>query len=158
MKQILKFSSFFLLAILFLSGCNAIDEDEDLFKYKDSYVGDNSAVGNILNQLQAAEFLKGFELKTTEEPYGIVLNYEWTESKQNYKNTAIHNATFLFALIQNVEWISFNFSNQEYKITKEQLQNWYGKDLSELQSEDEIKPFMQKHLADEDKVNQLFVP
>ena len=61
------------------------------------------------------------------------MNYDWSESEQNYKKTAIYNATFLFALVQNVDWITFNFGNQEYKITKENLQNWYGEDFSGLQ-------------------------
>ncbi|AMQ07433.1 DUF4825 domain-containing protein [Sporosarcina psychrophila] len=156
MKQILKLSSFLLLAILIVSGCNTKNGEEDIFKFKDSYVGDNSAIGNIVNQLQGTEHFKGFELKTNEKPYGIILNYDWSESEQNYKKTAIYNATFLFALVQNVDWITFNFGNQEYKITKENLQNWYGEDFSGLQSEDELKTFIQKHLDDEDKVNQLF--
>ena len=136
----LKFSSFLLLVILIISGCNTKNGEEDnIFKYKDSYVGDASAVGNSASRLQGAEHYKGFELKTAEKPYGIILNYDWSDSEQNYKKTAIYNATFLFALIKNADWIMFNFDDQEYKITKENLQNWYGKDLSELKNEDEQK-------------------
>ena len=156
MKQILKLSSFLLVAILIVSGCNTENGEEDIFKFKDSYVGDNSAIGNIVNQLQGAEHFKGFELKTKEKPYGIILNYDWLESEQNYKKTAIYNATFLFALVQNVDWITFNFGNQEYKMTKENLQTWYGEDFRGVESEDGLKTFTQKHLKDEDKVNQLF--
>jgi len=160
MKQMLKFLSLSLLVILIVSGCNANNEEEDgkedIFKFKESFVGNNSAVGNIVNQLQGAEHLKGFELETKEKPYGINLNYDWLDSEQNYKKTAIFNATFLFTLVQNVDWITFNFDNQEYKITKENLQNRYGKDFSELESEDDLKVLTQKHLENEDKVNQLF--
>ncbi|MEO4052442.1 DUF4825 domain-containing protein [Solibacillus sp. CAU 1738] len=160
MKQMLKFLSLSLVVILIVSGCNTNngkeDGKEDIFKFKDSLVGDNSAVGNIVNQLQGAEHLKGFELETKEKPYGIILNYDWSESEQNYKKTAAFNATFLFTLVQNADWIAFNFDNQEYKITKENLQNWYGEDFSELKNEDDLKALTQKHLENEDKVNQLF--
>ena len=156
MKQMLKFLSLSLLVILIVSGCNTNNEKEDIFKFKDSFVGDNSAIGNIVNQLQGAEHLKGFELETKEKPYGIILNYDWSESEQNYKKTAVFNATFLFALVQNAEWITFNFDTQEYKITKENLQNWYGVDFSELKNEDDLKALTQKHLENEDRVNQLF--
>ena len=156
MKQMLKFLSLSLLVILIVSGCNTNNEKEDIFKFKDSLVGDNSAVGNIVNQLQGAEHLKGFELETKEKPYGIILNYDWSESEQNYKKTAVFNATFLFALVQNAEWITFNFDTQGYKITKENLQNWYGVDFSELKNEDDLKALTQKHLENEDRVNQLF--
>ena len=156
MKQMLKFLSLSLLVILIVSGCNTNNEKEDIFKFKDSYVGDNSAVGNILNQLPGAEHFKGFELETKEKPYGIILNYDGSESEQSYKKTAIFNATFLFTLVQNAEWVTFNFDNQAYKITKENLQNWYGEDFSVLKNENDLKAFIQKHLENEDKVNQLF--
>lgn len=152
----LKFSSFLLLVILIVSGCSTKNEEEDIFNFKDSYVGDNSAVGNIVSKLQGAEHLEGYELKTKEKPYGIVLNYDWSDSEKNYKKTAIYNATFLFALVQNADWILFHFDNQEYKITKENLQNWYKKDLSELKNEDELKKLAQEFLEDESKINQLF--
>ena len=152
----LKFLSLSLLVILIVSGCNTDNEKEDIFKFKDSFVGDNSAVGNIVYQLQGAEHLKGFELETKERPYGIILNYDWSESEQNYKKTAVFNATFLFTLVQNAEWITFNFDTQEYKITKENLQTWYGEDFSELKNENDLKALTQKHLENEDKVNQLF--
>ena len=156
MKQMLKFLSLSLLVILIVSGCNTNNEQEDIFKFKDSFVGDNSAVGNIVNQLQGAEHFKGFELETKEKPYGIILSYDWSESEQNYKKTAVFNATFIFTLVQNAEWVTFNFDHQEYKITKENLQNWYGEDFSELKNEDDLKALTQKHLANEDKLNQLF--
>ncbi|MGE7835365.1 DUF4825 domain-containing protein [Viridibacillus arvi] len=167
MKQILKLSSFLLLAALIVSGCNSKSGSEepleikfgyvgDLFKFKDTYVGNSSAVGNIVSQLESAEQFKGFELKTDEEPYGIILNYSVEESEQDYKGIVIYNATFLFTLIQNADWITFNFANEEYAITKEKLQNWYGEDFTGMQSEDEVKTFIQKHLDDENKVKQLF--
>ena len=147
---------FLLLVMVFLYGCNANNKNENIFQFKDSFVGDNSAVGNIANQLRSSENLEGFELKTKEEPYGIILNYDWVESEQNYKETAIFNATFLFALVQNADWVTFNFDNREYKITKGNLQEWYGKELSEFKNEDELRELTQEYLKDENKVNQLF--
>lgn len=107
-----------MLAALFLYGCSTGDKKEDIFQFKDSFAGDNSAVGNIAHHLRGSEHLEGFELKTKEKPYGIILNYDLLESEQYYKETAIYNASFLFSLVQNAEWITFNFDNREYKITK----------------------------------------
>ena len=97
LREIIKFLFFSLLVLLLLSGCNSNDRNNnnDIFQFKDSFVGDNSAVGNIVNQLPGAEQLNGFELKTNEEPYGIILNYDWTESEQEYKDTVVYNVTFL---------------------------------------------------------------
>ncbi|WP_332844035.1 DUF4825 domain-containing protein [Solibacillus palustris] len=46
--------------------------------------------------MEGSEHLKGFELETKEKPYGIILNYDWSESVQHYKKTVVFNATFLF--------------------------------------------------------------
>ena len=157
LREMIKFLFFSLLVLLLLSGCNSNDRNinNDIFQFKDSFVGDNSAVGNIVNQLPGAEKLNGFELKTNEEPYGIILNYDWTESEQEYKDTVVYNVTFLFTLVQNVDWITFNSNIGEYTITKEILHEWYGKELSEVQNEDELRELIQEYLEDENKVNQL---
>lgn len=146
------------MAFLILSGCDSNDQNinRDIFQYKDSFVGDNSAVGNITNQLPGAEHLKNFELKTKEEPYGIILNYDWTESEQQYKESVINNATILFTLIQNVDWITFNSDILEFTIRKETIQEWYGEKLSEVQNEEELTEMIQKHLENENKVRELF--
>ncbi|RKD25720.1 DUF4825 domain-containing protein [Ammoniphilus oxalaticus] len=167
MKKTLKISFFLFLATLIGSGCNSNSGSEepveitdgyagDLFEFKDAYVGNASAVGNIVSRLQKADHFKGFELKTEEEPYGIILNYDMDESDKNGKEAVIYNATFLFALIQNVDWITFHFHDREYTITKEKFKNWLGEDMREFRSEEELKSLIQKQVGDEEKVNQLF--
>jgi len=59
-------------------------------------------------------------------------------------------------LVQNAEWVTFHFDNREYKVTKEELQDWYGKELSDFTSEDELRKITQKSLEDESKVNEFF--
>ncbi|WP_201613188.1 DUF4825 domain-containing protein [Psychrobacter immobilis] len=156
MKKILKLLSCSLLVISVASGCNTKTTEEDVFQYKNAYVGDNSAVINIVNRSMQSDNFRGLELKTKETPYGIILNYDGSESEKNDKRTVIYNATYLFALIQNAEWITFNFKHQEYKITKDALIEWYGEDFSTFQSEEELKTLIQKRWDDEYKVNQLF--
>ncbi|MES1047737.1 DUF4825 domain-containing protein [Heyndrickxia oleronia] len=155
MKQRIKFLFFLTLVVILLIGCSANKDQEGIFQFKDSYVGDNSAVGNIVKQLQSGESLKGIELKTKEKPYGMILNYNWIESEQIYKETVINNATYIFALVHNVEWIRFHFNDREYKITKEEIQTWYGKNLNEVKNEDDLRKLIQKYLKEEQKVNQL---
>ncbi|SEI00235.1 protein of unknown function [Halobacillus karajensis] len=150
---------FFSLLVLFLlNGCYSTNANEDLFDFKGSFIGDNSAVGNIVKHLPNGEHLKGFELKTKEEPYGIILNYEGIEAEEiekKYKETAIYNATFIFALVQNAEWVTFKFEDQVYQLTKENLQHSYGADLSDYSSEDDLKKRIQKYLEDENKGSEI---
>lgn len=152
----LKLLSCSLLVVSVASGCNTKTSEADLFQYKNAYVGDNSAVINIVNRSMQSDNFRGLELKTKEMPYGIILNYDGSESENNDRRTVIYNATYLFALIQNAEWITFNFDHQQYKITKDALIEWYGEDFSTLQSEEELKTLIQKRWDDEYKVNQLF--
>ena len=152
----LKLLSCSLLVISVASGCNTKTSEEDVFQYKNAYVGDNSAVINIVNHSMQSDNFRGLELITKETPYGIILNYDGSESEKNDKKTVIYNATYLFALIQNAEWITFNFKHQEYKITKDALIEWYGEDFSTFQSEEELKTLIHKRWDDEKRVNQLF--
>ncbi|OEH84288.1 DUF4825 domain-containing protein [Desulfuribacillus stibiiarsenatis] len=161
MRQMVKFLLLSLLVMFLLSGCNLNSNhpNVDLFQYKDSYVGDNSAVVNTVIHLQGAKHFSGLELKTKAEPYGIIIKYDWSESELNVIETVIYNATYLFALIQNVDWITFHFEMvdgmEEYKINREDLQAWYGIDLSEIDNEDRLQELIQKSLEDEKKINQL---
>lgn len=157
----IKFLLFSLLAMFFLSGCNSNTNNTniDLFQYKGSYVGDNSAVVNSVIHLQGSKHFSGLELKTKEKPYGIIVNYDWIESELNDKKTAITNASYLFALIQNVDWLAFNFEMvdgiEEYKISRENLKAWYGIELSEIDNEDKLKEIIQESLEDDKKVHQF---
>lgn len=154
MRKIINYTMLPLLILLFLNGCNQINPsiDEDIFQFKGSYVGDNSAIGNLTHKLPNGDYLQGFELKTSEEPYGIILDYKDIEAEEldkEYKETAIYNASFIFALVQNADWITFNFDGQEYKITKKALQEWYKKELNSYTSEKEMKKLIQKYLKNE---------
>lgn len=157
LKKIMKFFCYSFFLLLFLSGCitNDTSANDGVFQFKDSFVGDNSAVGAITNQLPGAEQLHDFELKTKEEPYGIVLNYDWTASEQEYREAVIHSATFLVALVQNVDWVMFHSDIDTYTITKENLQEWYGKGLNNFQNEQELTGLIQEYVKDHNKVNQL---
>lgn len=164
MRKITKYFLFSLLILLFLNGCSSNSDgsnnsNEDIFQYKGSVIGDNSAVGNIIGQLRHSEEFHEVSLETKTEPYGMTVKYEDMDAtmiEKEYKETTIHNATFLFALIDNAEWTAFDFEDGTYKITKSELQDWYGKDLNEFTNEKELKSFVQERLEDEDKVNQLF--
>jgi hypothetical protein len=153
------FQVIILLLTILISGCSAVNKSEDLYQYKDSYVGDNNSVGKVLNRLRYNDELTSFELKTKAAPYGIVLNYtniEQVEEDLNLKETAIHNATFIFALIKNVDWIIFKFDDNEYNVSREKLLKWYRTDFSEYKSEEELRNFMQENISDNTKVEQFF--
>ncbi|SES35704.1 protein of unknown function [Psychrobacillus sp. OK032] len=164
MKKMTMIFSFLIIVLLLLNGCNPakVDEDENIFKFKDSYVGDAGAVGNITGRLPNpnGEQLNGLELKTTDKPYGIILNYidvEKSKDKEtNYRELVLYNATFILALVQNADWVTFNFVEQEFKVTRDALQSLYGRDIKEFNNEIELSKFIQENSEDENKLIQFF--
>lgn len=119
---------------------------EELQKYKDSYVGDNSAVVNIIDKLPGNIYRGRFSLKTDKEPYGITINYKVNESlgEEDFYNfwkgkdinkVLEKNAIIILALINNDENIEFNVDNigeTNYKYNRKDLEKKYGKDLKSL--------------------------
>ncbi|WP_409250593.1 DUF4825 domain-containing protein [Bacillus sp. SCS-153A] len=151
-----------LLASLLLISCESGTVNEDLYQYKGSFVGDNGAVGNITRQLPIpdGEQMNGLELQTTEEPYGIILNYKEAELSEDmdtdYHELAIYNASIILSLVKNADWVQFNFLEKELTVTRESLEKWYGIDLREFSSQDEISKFIQEYLQNEEQVKRFF--
>ena len=155
---------FLFVLLLTLAGCDsnsrsAGSEDKDIFQYKDSYVGDNSAIGSILGMLPQSARLKQFSLSTAEKPYRITVQYNEAASpmsESEIRETVIFNATFLFALVRNVDQVHLDLEGQSYLITREQLQSWYGKELDQFENERDLRNLTQEFIPDKGKVDQLF--
>ena len=149
-----------LLLLFFLSRCGSDDKvNEDLYEYEGSMIGDNSAVISIIEQLEHSEEFKEVALETKTEPYGMTVRYEGMGpdiTEMDYKKTAILNAAFLFALIENAEWATFDFEEMEYKIKKTELEDFYGRDLREFAGEEELKSVTEELLKDDESVSQFF--
>jgi hypothetical protein len=138
--------------LLFLYGCSEDDKSTNLFKYKNSYIGDNSAVVSIINRLPNQKYFEGVKLKTDKRPFGMIIKYSEAEST---KETEVYNASFLFALLKNAEWLTFEIGEQTQTITKKELENWYGEKLSRFKNEEELKTFVGNFTQDETKMKQL---
>lgn len=121
-------------------------EINKLLEYRDSYVGDSSAVGGIIDNLPGMS-TKGFALGTDSPPYSIEVNYGLREnssisivefdkywSEENTKKIFLNNATTFFILVKNVDIVQFNLysSNKHtFKVSREELEEFWGKDLKE---------------------------
>ncbi|MBU9673121.1 DUF4825 domain-containing protein [Planococcus sp. CP5-4] len=134
-------------------------EEPDLFEYEGAAVGNNSAVLNTFNRLPGAEHFTGFELETKQQPYGITASYDWQETALSDKETAAHNATYLFTLLDNVDWVRFDFdtgaSVEQYRLTREQLQAWYGVDLAGIDEQEKLEELLAQYLDENQKIDAL---
>lgn len=85
----------------------------DLNEYQDTYIGDNSKVGAIINEISSGAYLKEFSLDTGEKPYGIIINYK-DDIYGNIYMDIERDALILFKLIKNIDYVEFNISDKKY--------------------------------------------
>ena len=146
-----KLIVFAMLVLFGLVGCGKLtntSELSELLTYKNSYVGDNSAVSHILWRLPAHEYLDGFELQTSQEPYEITINYKNFDKKtvklddDSTSNASLNeilksNAMIILSLIKNAEIVNFNVEGHDMIIfDRATLSNSYGNTLDSI-TEDE---------------------
>ncbi len=131
-------------------------ETYDLIKYKGTYVGDNSSVGNIIKNLPANEYSAGFSLQTSKEPYEIIVNYKANENlgEENYNKfwsdkkadkLLEKNSVVLLSLIPNAKIIKFNVDNigeESYKYDRKNLEQKYGNLKDLFKDNDSLNKFL----------------
>lgn len=94
----------------------SLQEVKNLFQWKTDYVGDNSAVGNLLSELGTPEGIKGngFEIQSNTEPYGILVYYEIEDLEEEKRNMEIRkNTMILFSLIGNLDYVNYSISQKD---------------------------------------------
>ena len=147
-----------MLTLLALVGCKQSNPMTELLNYKGSYIGDNAAVGHIIERLPAHEYLDGFELQTSQEPYGITINYknfdeatieleDGSTSKVSLNEILQSNSMMILSLVKNAEIVSFNIENQEtITFDRATLSKTYGNTLDSI-SEDlsSLQNFMKSY-------------
>jgi len=144
-----------------------------LWEYRTPYIGDASAVGNLLSALTVPEELEltsaGMELSASEHPYTLRICYETSlscsqlqerlreqESRGN-EDVLLQNMAILFALIDNVDMIETKIatpdkadgetdlfaSNPLYGMTRRSLENNLGGSVPAPASEDELADYIE---------------
>jgi len=118
-----------------LPGSNGIYNAQKLYANKTPYVGNNSKVAGVVSNLPYAGFRREISLQTKTVPYGITVKYDFSGADTNpAEQVFFNNASIMFALIDNVDEITFNISTstkpeQQYQYTREEIQKNYARDL-----------------------------
>lgn len=115
-----------------------------LLKNKTEYVGDNSKVGGIISLLTFPESIAydSFKLSTDSEPFTVTVNLKTDTKTKNLYSGEVNqqrfqdNAIIMFALIGNVEYISFNLDDGLAPYFIQYTRGWanhqYGKDVRDF--------------------------
>lgn len=105
-----------------------------LEKYQDTYIGDNSAIGNIINNIYSGEYMDTFSLDTDEIPYGVTINYKEGSYGEIYKNLE-EDAAILFKLVKNINYVEFKINDKAYRFDNDYIENIY-ENIKELEMND----------------------
>ncbi|MGM9923713.1 MAG: DUF4825 domain-containing protein [Bacillus sp. (in: firmicutes)] len=147
---------------------------EELLAFKDSSIGDASAVVNMSYLLPGGEYVKQVSLQTEKQPYEIKLDYgikEGTNIKEEVfekywkeevtKRAFLNNATTLFILVKNVDVVEFKLhtaSPKTFKVTRKDIEDFYGKDVRQYSENAEAweEEILQSTIGENEEVEKFF--
>ena len=98
-----------------------LDIAPKLFSLRTDYIGNNSAVGNLLDALDFPQTRGSFSLKTDAQPYGLTVNFaEDAPDLLPYEK----NAVLLLALIDNADEIAYQFPSEALIYDRTWAEEW----------------------------------
>ncbi|MGP7818808.1 DUF4825 domain-containing protein [Niallia sp. 01092] len=128
-----KISILISLVILLITGCNSKTEIksidnvklESLMQYKETNLGNNSAVSSIINSLPGGETYREFELEdgnSIKVIYGLKDKSSITDkdlsdywlNDETLKKNFLYNVIAMFILIENAEEITLELDSEKY--------------------------------------------
>lgn len=129
---------------------------DNIIKYKSLYVGDNSNDGNLVSNLPLSEY--GYVFSIDNDNLGLIINYnitDWYINSDNYiKKSLIYNSVSIFFLIDNIEYITFNFSGNSYKITRNNIEKYYP-DYEKIKY-DTFSKYVENIINDDEIIENIF--
>lgn len=127
-------------------------EPISLRQYRTKYMGDNSAVGNIVNKLQFTRIGKysGIELKSGDEKKLIVnlIGNNHNSDKEFEKAHLKLQASIIFSLVENLKEIEFNIKNEgaktTYNLTRSEIEEVYGEIFSRSENKEDYEKLLEE--------------
>lgn len=134
---------------------------ENIIKFKNKYVGNNSNDGNLINSLPLSEY--GYVLEIDPENLGLTIDYhitDWYINENQYlEKCLLYNTISIFSLIGNVQDITFNFSGNSYKINRKQIEKLYpnySDIISNGINEDNFNKYLESKMNDNEFIRTIF--
>ena len=136
---------------------------DNIVNYKNKYVGNNSNVGNLLNSLPLSEYGLVFEIDS--EKLGLTVDYhitDWYINDDMYVERAlVYNSVSIFSLIDNVQYITYNFTGKSYKIERAKVQEIYPNYNKINENDDEINKenfniYLESKIIDDTFIKEIF--
>lgn len=112
-------------------------DTKELYQYRTQYVGNNSKVVHIADNLLVPDTLTRAQVRlfTDSAPYGVEISYNTTsvarESFSNTDNQSVfdQNAVLIFSLIKNADYIDFVLNDGENKLLIQRTREWANSNM-----------------------------
>lgn len=144
-----------LACAMLVSGCAAESASGDLFKYKNTKIGNASKLNAIVNELPGHDQFEGLELQTDNEPYEMKVFYETAEGEFT-DEMMMHNATVQFVLIENADIITFVIDDDSHTVKREVLEDWYGQELKDIKTKEDLAELEKEKPANSGEISMIF--
>lgn len=135
---------------------------DNIIKYKNKYIGNNSNIGNLISNLPLSEYGYVFEIDSVN--LSLTINYQvtdWYINENNYlEKSLLYNAVTMFILIDNLEEITFNFSGNSFVITKDEVKEKYPNYCDILDKEidkNNFNKYVEDKMNDDEFVTNVFI-
>ena len=134
---------------------------DNIIKYKNNYVGNNSNTGNLINNLPLSEYGYVFEIDSVN--LELTVDYyitDWYINENHYlEKSLLYNSVSIFSLIDNVEELTFNFSGKSYKVNRKQIEELYPNYddiVSNEINKNNFNKYLENKMNDNDFVETIF--
>ncbi len=135
---------------------------DNILKYQNKYVGNNSNDANLIENLPLSEY--GYVFKIDSNNLGLIIYYhttDWYDNEKLYsKKSLIYNSVAIFSLIDNVTYIEYHFSGNSYQISRKEVEEKYP-NYSEIMDEktilkDNFNQYVEQKINDFNFTNDIF--
>lgn len=134
---------------------------DNLIKYQNKYIGNNSNTGNLIGQLPLAEY--GFVFQIEPENLTLSIHYhmtDWYKNENQYiEKGLVYNSVSIFALIDNVQTIQYHFSGKTYQTTRKQVEENYPNFQEIIENgikKDKFNLYLENKINDEEFIKEIF--
>ena len=115
---------------------------QKVLQYENLYMGNAGNNMNLVNHLPLSDVPRTFQQNPDE--FTLTVNYERSVGevgKERVEKAILYNATAIFALVENMDIVEFEFVDQTFTVTRERVNSWFGEDVDSFKNE---KVFIEK--------------
>ncbi len=134
---------------------------DNIIKFKSQYIGNNSNDSHLIDSLPLSEYGYAFEIDS--ENLGLTVDYhitDWYINENQYlEKCLLYNTVSIFSLIDNVQYITFNFSGNSYKASRTDAQELYPNynDIKNNEiNKDNFNKYLENKMNDNEFVKAIF--